>query len=105
MMRVGVCRGWRLLALGWLRVELWSVPFGGVIPRHVHRRVASRFVFLDRNLDVHRTGSTTTRALPWLRWYHVPAGCAHWAEARRGRARFLNFEWGPVSASEDFTET
>jgi hypothetical protein len=57
---------------------------------------------------VHRPGSKATTALPWLRWYTVGAGVAHWAEAKRA-ARFINVEWwngqGPShSPAEDFHE-
>lgn len=106
-LRVGNCTGLQLFSIGRLSLELWRVPKGERIPPHTHAHVVSRFVFLDRNLCVHRPGSTATRAWPWFRWYRVGAGVAHWAEADRGTARFLNIEWwtgnGAVqSAANDF---
>lgn len=104
---VGNCTGRVMFRLGRFSVELWRVPKGEHIPRHTHEHVVSRFIFLDRNLCVHRTGSTQTRAVPWLRWYRVGAGQAHWAEADRGPAKFLNLEWwtgngAAESAAQDF---
>jgi hypothetical protein len=109
ILRVANCEGLVLFQWGRLRVEYWRVPEGVSIPPHHHSNVVSRFVFLDRNLCVHRPGSKLTRAWPWVRWYLVGEGVAHWAEADRGVARFLNFEWwtgqgASQSAAEDFHE-
>lgn len=106
---VGGCQGICVLAIGRLRVELWTIPKGEKIPRHRHPNVSSRFIFMDRNLSVNRAGSILHRAIPLLRWYHVPANAEHWAEADNGIARFVNIEWwkgsgAPKGAAEDFVK-
>lgn len=101
------CAGWLLLRWGRWRLELWRCPAGEKIPPHVHQQVTSRFIFLNRNLVVHRAGSLKAAPLPWLRFYMVKPGQAHWAEAVYGAGWFLNLEhwvgpWPAKSAAEDF---
>lgn len=107
VLKVGNCAGKIIFSIGRLRIELWKVPKGEKIPPHTHDHVISRFIFLDRNLKVHRAGSCKSSAVPFFRWYKVGAGAEHWAEAVSGDARFLNFEWWtgdgkPMSPAEDF---
>jgi len=103
------CSGWLFLAIGRLRIELWTCPFGHSIPAHRHPNIISRFVFLNRNLSVARDGSNKHRPLPWVRFYTVTAAQAHGAHADRGDGWFLNFEWWtgdgkPASATDDIEQ-
>jgi len=94
------CRGWLLLKLGRLRIELWKVPAQTEIPPHNHPNIISRIIFLNGNMLVSRAGSRKRWPTKLIRWYRLNPGQEHYGRAAFGDGWFLNIEhWvGPMES-------